>query len=205
MRCSLLASREASYASTVTPSTTGRPGRRAANRREGQPSNRCGGGAEMDVMLRLDGIFRNVRYAIRAAVRAPAFTATVVLTLALGIGANSAVFSAIDAVLLQPLGFPHADRLVQLAQTQDQSAETNIAPIRLEDWNRMSTAFESMTGYYVEDVSETSGEFPERLRRAWVAPRFVETWGTAPQFGRSFTDAEHAEGGSPAVLISDGY
>ena len=159
----------------------------------------------MDVTLWLNGLLRNIRCAVRTLRRTPAFSATVVLTLALGIGANSAVFSAIDTVLLQPLGFPHADRLMQLTQVQDQSSETSIAPTRLEDWNRMTAAFEAITGYYLEDVSETSGEFPERLRRAWVAPRFVETLGIAPQYGRTFTDAEHAQGGSPAVLISDSY
>jgi putative ABC transport system permease protein len=72
------------------------------------------------------------------------------LTLALGIGANSAVFSAINAVLLQPLPFPDGDRLMRLMQKQDRSAETNIAPVRLEDWNRLNSTFEAITGYFVE-------------------------------------------------------
>jgi predicted permease len=156
-------------------------------------------------VLWIDALFRNIRYAVRTLTRTPGFTTTVVLTLALGIGANSAVFSAINAVLLQPLRFPNGDRLMRVSQRQERTAETNIAPSRLEDWNRLNSTFESITGYYVEDVSETSGDFPERLRRAWVAPRFLEVWGVAPGFGRGFTDAEHLTGGPSAVLISDGY
>src|SRR5919109_4762307 len=116
--------------------------------------------------------WRDVRYAIRALGRVPVFAATVVLTLALGIGANSAVFSALDAVLLKPLPFPDGDRLMDLHQRLDTSAETNIAPVRLEDWHRMNTSFTAITGYYTEDVSETSRDFPERIKRALVAPRF---------------------------------
>jgi len=148
---------------------------------------------------------RDLRYAIRSLARTPVFTATVVLTIALGVGANAAVFSVVNAVLLAPLHFPHGDRLMLLRQTRERSGETNIAPIRLEDWNRLNTTFEAITGYYMEDASETSGNLPERIRRAFVAPRFLDVWGVAPQFGRGFTDAEHAPGAAAAAIISDGY
>jgi putative ABC transport system permease protein len=160
---------------------------------------------DVDVALWMDAFLRNVRYALRTLARTPGFTVAVVLTLALGIGANSAVFSAINAVLLQPLPFPDGDRLLHLRQTQERSAETKIAPIRLEDWNRLNSTFEVITGYYMEDVSETSGDLPEKVRRAWVAPRFLEVWGIPPALGRGFTGAEHQTGGPPAVLISDRY
>jgi len=160
---------------------------------------------DVDIALFVDNRLRDFRYAVRTLSRTPAFTTTVVLTLALGIGANTAVFSAIDAVLLQPLPFPDGDRLMQLRQTQARSAETNIAPIRLEDWNRLNSTFEAITGYYMENVSDTSGELPEKIRRAWVAPRFLEVWGIPPVVGRGFTDNEHQAGGPPAVLISDRY
>ena len=84
-------------------------------------------------------------------------------------------------------------------------AETNIAPIRLEDWNRLNSTFKAITGYLMEDVSDTSGDLPERVRRARVAPRFLDVWGIAPVLGRGFTDAEHYAGGPSAVLISERY
>lgn len=160
---------------------------------------------DVDVALWADGIVRNLRHAARSLARAPGFALTVVATLALGIGANTAVFSALDAVLLRPLPFPDADRLVRLAQKQETSSETFIAPVRLEEWNRLNSSFRAISGYFVEDVSETSGDLPEKVRRASVTPRMLEVWGVSPAQGRGFTEEEHRAGGPPAALISDRY
>ena len=160
---------------------------------------------DMDVSLWGDALLRDARYAVTSLRRTPGFTTAVVLTLALGIGANGAVFSAVNAVLLQPLPFPDGDRLMRIRQVQERSAEENIAPVRLEDWNRLNDTFESITGYYMEDVSDTSGEFPEKVRRAFVAPRFCDVWGMPAARGRCFTALEHSVAGPRAALISDRY
>ncbi|MFN7939846.1 MAG: ABC transporter permease [Bryobacteraceae bacterium] len=157
---------------------------------------------DMDISAALDTVVRNVRYGVRSLAKTPAFTATVMLTLALGIGANSAVFSAIYAVLLRPLPFPDGDQLVRLMHAQPRSGQTFLAPVRLEDWNRLTSTFTGITGYYTEDTSETTGEFPEKLKRAWVAPRFLQVFGVAPLIGRGFTLQEERFGGPPAVVIS---
>jgi putative ABC transport system permease protein len=153
----------------------------------------------------METLLRNIGYSIRSLARTPGFTLTVVLTLALGIGANSAVFSAIDAVLLQSLPFPDADRLVLVTQTEERSNASGTSPVRLEDWNELSSSFEAITGYSIEDSSETTGEYPERVRKAEVAPRFLDVWGTSPALGRGFTPDEYVPGGTRAVLISDRY
>jgi putative ABC transport system permease protein len=158
---------------------------------------------EMDIHQRLDTTLRNLRHAVRALAKAPGFTATVVATLALGIGANSAVFSAIYAVLLRPLPFPNADQLVTVAQVNPKARQPFVAPVRLADWNRLNTTFQAITGYYIQDESELSGELPERLTRAFVASRFLQVWGIAPALGRDFSPMEEHFGGPPAVLISD--
>jgi putative ABC transport system permease protein len=160
---------------------------------------------DMHVTLWVDAFVRDVKYALTSLGRTPGFAVAVILTLALGIGANGAVFSAVNAVLLQPLPFPDGDRLMRLGQIQQRSAENNIAPVRLEDWHRLNETFDAITGYYVEDVSETSGEFPERVRRASVAPRFVEVWRMPPARGRGFTALEHSDAGPRAVLVSDRF
>ena len=157
---------------------------------------------EMDIYMVLESLVRNVRFGVRALAKTPAFTATVVLTHALGIGANSAVFSAIYAVLLRPLPYPHAGELVKLTQSQPKIPDGFVAPVRLEEWNRLNTALQGITGYYVEDASETSGELPEKVKRAWVAPRFLEVMGIAPELGRDFSPQEMRYGGPVAVLIS---
>jgi len=152
-----------------------------------------------------DQLLRNLRQAVRSLMRTPAFTATAVLTLALGIGANSAVFSALDAVLLQPLPYPNPDRLVRLGQTTALSDDTFVAAIRAMDWQRLTHSFEAITGHVTEDVSDVTGEMPERIRRARVLPGFVQVWGIAPALGRGFTDDEHRLGGPSAVMISERY
>jgi putative ABC transport system permease protein len=158
---------------------------------------------DVDIAHGADTLLRQFRHAVRALRRTPGFTATVVVTLALGIGANSAVFSAMDAVLLRPLPFPDSDRLMRLRQAQE--TESSIAPPRLEDWNRLSASFEAISGFYVEEVSDTTGDLPQRLRRAVVAPRFLEVLGVRPALGHPFSDEEYRVGGPASVLISDRY
>lgn len=152
----------------------------------------------------LEAIAANLRYALRTMHKAPAFSATVILTLALGIGANTAVFSAVDAVVLRPLPFPESDRLVRVEQRDKQSGNLPpfIAPVRLEDWNRMNSTFQGITGWYSEDVSETSGPLPEKVTRAGVAARFLQVLGVSPLLGRDFTPEEQRFGGPNAILIS---
>jgi len=157
----------------------------------------------MSIATQVDGVIRNVRYAMRGLRRSPAFAATVILTLTIAIGANSAVFSAFDAVLLRPLPFPDGDELVALSQATPGVSEPSVAPSRLEDWDRMNHSFRSMTGYYLEDESELSGDLPEKLTRALVAPRFLETMSVPPAAGRGFTAAEERWDGPSAVLVSD--
>lgn len=155
----------------------------------------------------LDHMAANLKAAFRFLRTAPAFSATLILTLALGIGANSAVFSVIDAVLLRPLPFPDGDRLMRLQQrnVRSNAAAGFVAPVRLEEWNRLSRTFQAITGHYLENASETSGTLPEKVTRAWVAPRFLAVWGVPPALGRGFTAAEERFGGPNAVLISDRF
>lgn len=180
---------------------------RQARLKFGNPMVQAERTREVDITRWLDAFLRNVRCAVRAIVRSPGFAATVVVTLAVGIGANSAVFSAIDAVLLKALPIPNGDRLVRVMELleTETDVETQIAPARLEDWASRATALESLTGYYVEDVSDTTGALPERVRRAVIARRFFEVWGVAPAVGRRFTAADYRVGGPPTVLISDRY
>jgi putative ABC transport system permease protein len=171
-----------------------------------------GGGEQIKEELRdvhrvavIDASIANLRSAFRLLRKSPSFSAAVILTLALGIGANSAVFSAIDAILLRPLPFPNGDQLMKLSQhyTKANGVPTVVAPVRLEDWNRMNSTFQAMTGYYTENSSETSGTLPEKLKEAFVTQRFLQVWGVSPALGRDFSAEEEHFGGPSAVLISD--
>jgi predicted permease len=153
----------------------------------------------------IESTLRNLKSAFRFIRKSPTFSITAILTLALAIGANSAVFSAIDAILLRPLPFPDADQLVRLEQYNPKVASPNtfVSPVRLEDWNRLNSTFQAISGYYTEDESETSGALPEKITRALVAPRFLEVWGISPALGRDFAPEEQHFGGPTGVMISD--
>jgi putative ABC transport system permease protein len=155
----------------------------------------------------LDTLTRNIRYAIRSSTRSPGFSVTVIITLAVGIGANTAVFSTIDAVLLSPIPVPESERLVRVLEfvAAESDQETQIAPIRLEEWASHTAALDALTGYYVEDVSDTSGPLPERIRRAVISPRFLRVWRVTPALGRDFSESDYRAGSTPAVLVSDRY
>jgi predicted permease len=159
---------------------------------------------EVHVSVWLERLSTNSRSALRFVRRSPSFALTIILTLALGIGANSAVFSAIDAIVLRPLPFPHGDELVRIHQKdlKGQTPEYFVAPLRLEDWNRMNSTFQSISGYYTGDATLTSGVLPEKVSVAFVAPRFLQMWGISPALGRDFTREEEKFGGPNAALVS---
>jgi putative ABC transport system permease protein len=155
----------------------------------------------------LDAVTANLKSAFRFIRKSPTFSIAVILTLALAIGANSAVFSAIDAILLKPLPFPEANQLTVVEQHNPKvpAVLTRVAPVRLADWNRLNSTFQALTGYYTEDVSESTGALPEKVTRAWVSPRFFDVWGMAPALGREFTPEEETLNGPSAVLIGDRF
>lgn len=80
-----------------------------------------------------------------------------------------------------------------------------VAPLRLQDWSKMNSTFRAITGYYMQDASELSGELPEKVRQALVTPHFLQVWGIAPVLGRDFAPNEERFGGPNAILISDSY
>jgi predicted permease len=155
----------------------------------------------------IESTLGNLKCACRFLHKYPSFSISVILTLGLGIGANSAVFSAIDAILIRPLPFPDGDQLMRLEQVSRkvENPETHLAPPRLEDWNRLNSTFQAITGYFTQDDSETSGAFPEKVKRAFAAPRFLQVWGVAPALGRDFNAEEEQFGGPNAILISDRF
>lgn len=135
----------------------------------------------------------------------PAFFLAVVLTLTLGIGANSAIFSVIDAVLLKPLPYPNGDRLLALFESnaRQKQPHASLAPIQVEDWDRMNQSFSAIAGGYVENIAESSGELPEMLVAGRVSPRFFSVLGTAPILGRTFSPEEDLFNGPNAAVISE--
>ncbi len=146
------------------------------------------------------------RQAVRSLFRRRSFAAASLLTLAVGTGATTAVYAVVDTVLLKPLPYPAADRLVALQEAMPARGDraSLIAPARLEDWQRMNTTFDAIAGTYVESVTDTSGEEPERYDSRRVTPRYFAVMGALPTIGRTFTPTEEQFGGPMAAVISDG-
>ena len=144
--------------------------------------------------------------AVRSLLRRPGYTVTAILMLVLGIGATTTLFSVVDTVLLKPLPYPDPDRLVSLleASPSKNKKESLIAPVRIEDWNRLNQTFEAISGSYTENVTDTSGAEPERLAGRRVAPRYFIVFGAAPLVGRTFIKEEEISGGPAVAVISYG-
>ena len=151
----------------------------------------------------IDAMSRDVGYALRVLARTPGLTLTVIFTLALGIGASSAVFTVVNAILLEPLPFPDADRLVSVRQTQENATVANVAPVRLEEWNERNSTFEALMGYTTQNAADALADVPESIRVAGVSRRMIAVWGIEPILGRGFVAADHEAGAADVALISE--
>jgi putative ABC transport system permease protein len=147
------------------------------------------------------------RQAWRSLARRPAFATAAVVTLAFGTGITTAAFSLVDSVLIKPLPYPDADRLIAVYESSPSARNKTslLAPGRLEDWRRLSRSLDALSGSYSENVTDTSGNEPERLEARRVAPGFFTVYAMPPLAGRPFLDAEEAPNGPGAAVISERF
>ena len=151
-------------------------------------------------------IFQDIRYALRLCVRTPGFTMVAVLALALGIGANTAIFTIVNAVLLEPLPFRDPGRLVALWETNvRRPGRPNVlGPSNVIRWRERATAFERIAPFYDYRVNLTGSGAPEEIVGMDVTPDFFPTLGIAPLVGRAFADDEGAEGHDAVAVLGYG-
>jgi predicted permease len=149
---------------------------------------------------------RDLRYGLRRLAAAPGFTAIAILTLALGIGANVAIFTIVDAVLIRPLPFPDPDRLVRIAADARATGGRNIgiSEPELRDLRERAGIFEGVTALWPVNASMLGGDRPERLEVLVTSPNYFQLIGAAPQLGRVYGPEDAVPGFSDAVVISDG-
>src|SRR2546427_2241631 len=154
----------------------------------------------------MDSFFQDVRYAVRMCLRTPAFTAVAILALALGIGANSAICTIVNAVLIERLPFRDADRLVVVwEETARRPGRPNvIAPANFLQWQERNQVFEQMSAFYDWRANLTGQAEPEELAAQDVMPNFFSTLGISPVLGRSFSPDEGAEGRDRVAILSQG-
>jgi putative ABC transport system permease protein len=151
-------------------------------------------------------MWSDVQYALRNFVKRPLFYSVVILTLALGIGANTAIFTVVNAVLLQPLPYPEPDRLVMLwtyNPLQGFDKDVGTYP-NFDDWRRAGNSFERMSAYSGASVTLTGRGDPAQIRGARVTHEFFETMGVAPVRGHAFDPANGLAGGERVVVLAHG-
>ncbi|MGH2779885.1 MAG: ABC transporter permease [Thermoleophilaceae bacterium] len=150
----------------------------------------------------METLLHDLRYALRSLRKSPGFTAVVVLTLALGIGANTAIFSLVNAVLLRPLPFPEPDRLVQVWETRPGEDDRRVAPANFLDWRADSRVFEGLASYDVRTGNLLGGGEPERVTFATVSANFFQTLGVDVRRGRMFLSDESDASGTRTAILS---
>src|SRR5215218_8194505 len=152
----------------------------------------------------MENLSSDIRYALRNLLKRPGFTFIAVLTLALGIGANTAIFSAINALLLKPLPFPELDRVVAIWDKLPSRGlmHNEVAIANYLDWQSQSQSFEQLAVYRWWSANLTGVDTPERIQGFLVSPNYLDAIGMKPIMGRNFTPEEIQPGKDAVAIIT---
>jgi len=145
---------------------------------------------------------QDIRYGIRMLTRSPGFAAVAILTLALGIGTNTAIFSLVNVVLLRPLPFPQSQQLVAAFGRTTQIQRSGISYSDFEDWQKENRSFTELSLWQSQSVNLTGQERPERVRGSFVSANFFHLLGIAPAMGRAFLPGEDEPGRDRVALVN---
>jgi putative ABC transport system permease protein len=152
----------------------------------------------------MGNFWQDIRYGLRVLLKSPGFTAVAVLTLALGIGANTALFSVVNGVLLNPLPFPHSDQLVEVYSKTPTFQEASISYPNFLDWRKDNHSFASLGAFRSDDYNLTGEGEPVRLHGHMVSAEFLPTLGIKPILGRTFRPEEDRAGAGPVAILGEG-
>jgi putative ABC transport system permease protein len=153
----------------------------------------------------MSGFWQDLRYAVRVLGKNPGTTAIMVFTLALAIGATTAIFSVVYGVLLSPLPYSGADRIMAISEVNSQGRLSRLADPNFDDFRDQSHSFQSIAKYSKGTVSVSGTLQPMRTMVAAVTPEFLTVFGVEPIIGRDFTASDDKKGAAPVALVSYGY
>ena len=151
----------------------------------------------------MPNLLQDLRYGIRIMIKRPGFTLIAALTLALGIGANTAIFSAVNAVLLKPLPFPESEQLLDLAETFKPNGWGSVSVPTFEDWKNQNTVFTGISAYSNTSFNLQGSDTPQRIPGLNVSANYFDVLGVKPTVGRTFLPGEDVAGNERVVVISD--
>ncbi len=150
-------------------------------------------------------LLRDLRFAARMLARSPGYSIVAIMTLALGIGANTAIFSTVNAVLLRPLPYEEPDRLIVLTETQPTFDEMSVAYLNYVDYRAQNATFTEMGAFRSDSLNLTGKGDPERLEARSISRSVLPTLGALPMLGRNFLPEEDAPRGRKAVILTHGF
>src|SRR5215472_11901204 len=176
--------------------------RAAARRRFGNETRTLERAGEAWQFPGFETFLRDVHYGLRGIRRSPGFSLVLVLTLALGIGANTAIFSVVYSVLLRPLPYPLAERLVRLGESTAKASGISVTWINYQHWRNENTVFEDMAGFSWADLTLTGRGEATLTHAGLVTHTFFNLTGYKPLLGRLFTDEDDQPGAAPAVVVT---
>ncbi|MDR3700121.1 MAG: ABC transporter permease [Candidatus Sulfopaludibacter sp.] len=153
----------------------------------------------------LSGLAQDLRYGFRTLRKNPGFTAVAMLALAVGIGANTAIFSVVNGVLLRPLAYPDPDRLVNIHETSSEFSQSSVAYPNFLDWRRDSRSFAGMGAWRSDDFNFTGAGEPEQLPGKYVSASLFPALGVTPLLGRTFLPQDDRKGAACTVVLSNGF
>lgn len=155
--------------------------------------------------VRFERVLQDLRFALRQLKRSPGFAVAAILTLALGIGTTTSIFSVADAVLLRPLPYPHPEQLVRVWELTPNGHRPNLAESNFEDFLSQNRTFANLAAYDYGIASVSGGSEPARVNVSSVSSGFFPALGIQPFRGRLFTADEERAHGTPAIVVSYGY
>ncbi|MEP6768735.1 MAG: ABC transporter permease [Acidobacteriota bacterium] len=153
----------------------------------------------------MTGLLQDLRHALRTLAKAPAFTAIAIATLAIGIGANTAIFSLVDGVLLRPLPYPSEHRLVWVRETQPDIEDAPASPADFLDWRAGTKSFEALAASEFRVVTMTGRGAPERVVAAGVTENLFAVLRISPRLGPGLAGSESSAGGDRRAVLSDSF
>jgi len=152
----------------------------------------------------MNTLFKDIRYGMRSLLKHPGFTAIVVVTLAVGIGASSAIFSVVNTVLLRPLPYARAERIVAIQELDADGKRVQVTPANFLDWRAQNSVFEQLAAILTRPANLALADQAERIDLAMTSANFFSVFGTEPERGRFFIPADEQAGHAPVVVISHG-
>jgi len=152
----------------------------------------------------METLIRDIRYAARGLLKQPVFTAIVLLTLGLGIGASTAIFSVVNSVLLRNLPYRQPDRIVAIQELSEKGTRVQVTSANFLDWRAQNTVFEHLAAIRVTTSNLALADYAERIDIAQTSANFFEVFGVTPTYGRFFIPTDEQAGHEPVVILSDG-